>query len=85
MNDGFFGLTDLYLKMFREKGEECFGFMTGSSVARKVWLSKYRKMEKMEKDERRQLFEYVSNRFPEKTVRQKIEAVRIIYAIGITI
>lgn len=73
---------NVYLKTFHEKGESYLTFLCESRVARMAFLSAYKELEPISREERKGLKVYVTAMFPDKSARFRVEAIRIIYTVG---
>ena len=82
MKDGFFGLLDLYISMFHERGEESFSFLCKNALSKKILLTKYKSIEQISDKERKGLYRYVIEKFPELSNPEKKQAAFIIHTIG---
>lgn len=78
-------IRDRWLGKFHARGEEMLPFFVNSSLARMLWLSKYKSLppiEEMPEKEKKEMKQYVIAMFPNKTVEEKLEACKIIYTVG---
>ncbi len=73
---------ELFLRRFHEKGEAALPFLCESRVSQLCFLSAYKNLEPMDKNERKSLKVYVNVMFPDKPARFRVNAMRIIYTIG---
>ena len=81
----FSSLRDMCVKMFHEKGEEAIVFICRSSVARKLWLSKYKTMpqlSELDAEEKNKLKIYVNDLFKGETPQFRLEACQIIFTLN---
>lgn len=81
-----FGLFELYIKMFHEKGESAIIFFCKSTVAKNVFLSKYNKLEhkidKMGGEEKKELKLYVNELFKNEPPQFRLDACKIIFCLN---
>lgn len=78
-------LIDFWLGKFYARGEELIPFFVNCSLPRQVWLSRYKTLppiEEMPEREKKEMWSYVNDLFPEKTKEEKAEAAKIIYTVG---
>ena len=74
-----------YFDISIEKGEWYLSFLCESTVAKEVFLNKYTKLpaiEQMPEPQKKEMKQFVIEKFPGRSKEQMIEACKIIYTIG---
>jgi len=81
-----FGLIEnVFLPYFHKHGEEAIPFLVNSRVSRLAFLSAYEKLppiEAMDEKEKKEMKKYIIDLFPNKTIQEKLEACKVVYALG---
>jgi hypothetical protein len=81
-----FGLIEnVFLPYFHKKGEDAIPFLVNSRVSRLAFLSAYEKLppiEAMDEKEKKEMKKYIIDLFPNKTIQEKLEACKVVYALG---
>lgn len=82
INDGLFSE---YLGMFNKDGEDFIKAVVNCTVPSSVILEKYKSLpqiESLSEKERKELWEYANELYPDKTKEEKINIAKIVYCIG---
>ena len=78
-----FGLIEnVFLPYFHKHGEEAIPFLVNSRVSRLAFLSAYEKLPPIEAKEKKEMKKYIIDLFPNKTIQEKLEACKVVYALG---
>lgn len=78
-------LKKVYLPHFQQKGEKAIPYFVTAIIARRSFLSAYKKLdpiENMPKKEKSELKKYVNDLFPDMSTEEKMDACKIIYTLG---
>lgn len=75
----------VFLPYFQKHGEQAIPFLVDGNVSSMAFLSAYKSLppiDQMEEKEKREMKLYIISLFPNKTTAEKLDACRIVYAIG---
>lgn len=78
-------IKNLYLPYFNEVGEKAIPFFVNTSVGKMAFLSAYKTLEPIEsmpENEKKEMWKYVNDLFPDKSEEEKLEACKIVYSLG---
>lgn len=78
-------LLDYYLGCFQSQGEPALQTICNCTVPSEVVLSEYKKLtpiENLSEKEKRELWEYAKEKYPEGNDETRIRFTKIVYTIG---